>query len=118
MAHKAEQSDCKRLRRNVSTLSEVRRRLNKILAKSEDFRVNVLGLSNSDLTSWSDEDVLSNARMFEFQFRMNLMSFLVVLISGFGSVYRNYRIAIERTLNSFTFFSKSPGADGIHPILL
>lgn len=86
MARRAVQYGCKSPRRRlVSTLSEVRR-LNKTVAKSEDFRV----------------------KMFGFQFRMNLMSFLVVLISGFDSVYRKYRLAIEWALNSL----------GICPILL
>lgn len=117
----AERSGWKNLCTNVSSLSEVSR-LNKILAKSKDFQVNEIRLPNGDFTS-SDEEVLEC--LFNTHFpgcvdiastdEPNVFSCSYESLASARSIVTTE--SIQWALNSFAPF-KSPGADGIYPVLL
>lgn len=117
----AERTGWKNLCTNVSSLSEANR-LNKILAKSKDFQVNELRLPNGDYTS-SDEEVLECLFNTHFPGCVDITSSDEpdVFSCSYESLAAAKRIvtyeSIQWALNAFAPY-KSPGADGIYPILL
>lgn len=117
----AERSGWKSLCTNVSSLSEASR-LNKILAKSKDFQVSEIRKPNGDFTS-SDEEVLEHLFETHFPGCVDLTSSdeSTAFSVSFETLAEARRIvtleSIQWALNSFSPY-KSPGADGIYPILL
>lgn len=117
----AERQGWKNLCTNVSSVNETSR-LNKVLAKSNDFQVNCIRDEAGNFSN-DDDEVLENLFRIHFPGCLDLEPFINP--DHFSAHFESWATArrlvtpesIKWALNSFSPY-KTPGADGIYPCLL